>query len=96
MPGQERPQGALPTTPIEVACHGLTSAEIADNLHNMAGGYLRQPVVDATNLKDTGGFDIKWTARGQLETAGTDGISIFDAVEKQLGLKIDCRNPICR
>ena len=41
-----------PPTPVEVACHGLTAAEIADNLHNMAGGYLRQPVTDSTGLKE--------------------------------------------
>jgi uncharacterized protein (TIGR03435 family) len=87
--GKPRPQDAGPTAPIEVACHGLTAADIADNLHNMAGGYLRQPVIDSTGLKGTYDFDIKWTGRGQLAAAGADGISIFDAVEKQLGLKLD-------
>lgn len=86
--GKPRPQGAEPTAPIEVACHGLTAAEIAQNLQNMAGGYLRQPVVDTTGLKGTYDFDLKWTGRGQLAAAGADGISVFDAVEKQLGLKL--------
>jgi uncharacterized protein (TIGR03435 family) len=27
--------------------------------------------------------------RGQLAAAGADGISIFDAVDKQLGLKLE-------
>ncbi len=87
--GKPRPQDAPPTYPIEVACHGFTAPEIADNLHNMAGGYLRQPVVDNTGLKGTYDFDLKWTGRGQLAAAGADGISIFDAVDKQLGLKLD-------
>jgi uncharacterized protein (TIGR03435 family) len=87
--GKQRPQNAEPTAPIEVACHGLTAEEIAENLHQMAGGYLRQPVVDTTELKGTYDFDIKWTARNQLAAAGADGISIFDAVDKQLGLKLD-------
>ena len=87
--GKPRPQGAEPTAPIEVACHGLTAAEIADNLHNMAGGYLRVPVVDSTGLKGTYDFDLKWTGRGQLAAAGADGISVFDAVDQQLGLKLD-------
>ena len=87
--GKPRPQNAGPTAPIEVACHGLTAAEIGENLHNMAGGYLRQPVVDSTGLKGTYDFDLKWTGRGQLAAAGADGISIFDAVDKQLGLKLD-------
>ena len=87
--GKPRPQNAEPTAPNEVACHGLTAAEIAENLHNMAGGYLRQPVIDSTGLKGTYDFDLKWTGRGQLAAAGADGISVFDAVDKQLGLKLD-------
>lgn len=87
--GKPRPQGAPPTAPIEVACHGLTAPEIAENLHQMAGGYLRVPVVDSTELKGTYDFDLKWTGRGQLANAGPDGISVFDAVEKQLGLKLE-------
>jgi len=87
--GKPRPQGAEPTYPIEVACHGLTAAEIAEDLHNMAGGYLRVPVVDSTGLQGTYDFDIKWTSRNQLAAAGAEGISIFDAVDKQLGLKLD-------
>jgi uncharacterized protein (TIGR03435 family) len=89
--GKPRPQGAAPTTPVEVECHGLTSAEIAQNLHDMAGGYLRQPVVDSTGLSGTYDFDLKWTARGQLEAAGADGVSVFDATDKQLGLKLELK-----
>jgi uncharacterized protein (TIGR03435 family) len=87
--GKPRPQNAAPTDPIEVACRGLTAAEIAEDLHDMAGGYLRQPVIDSTGLKGVYDFDLKWTRRGQLAAAGADGISVFDAVEKQLGLKLD-------
>lgn len=87
--GKPRPQGTPATAPVEVSCHGLTAAEIATNLHDMAGGYLRQPVVDSTGLKGTYDFDLKWTSRNRLAAAGADGISVFDAVEKQLGLKLD-------
>jgi uncharacterized protein (TIGR03435 family) len=55
----------------------------------MAGGYLDKPVVDQTKLEGTWDFDLKWTARAQLAAAGSDGISIFDAVDKQLGLKLE-------
>lgn len=89
--GKDRPQGTPPTAPIEVECHGLTAEEIAQNLHNMAGGYLKQPVVDATELKGTYDFDLKWTGRGQLQAAGADGISVFDATDKQLGLKLELK-----
>jgi len=32
------------------------------------------------------------TARGVLAAKGADGISVFDAVEKQLGLKLEVQN----
>jgi uncharacterized protein (TIGR03435 family) len=77
---------------IEVACHNLTAAAIADNLHQMAGGYLDHDVIDSTNLEGSFDFDIEWTGRGALAAKGADGISIFDAVDKQLGLKLDVKN----
>jgi uncharacterized protein (TIGR03435 family) len=55
----------------------------------MAGGYLDKPVIDEAKLDGPFDFDIKWTARAQLAAAGADGISIYDAVEEQLGLKLE-------
>jgi uncharacterized protein (TIGR03435 family) len=74
---------------ITVSCHNVTMGAFADILHSFAGGYLTKPVVDSTGLTGSYDFDIKWTGRGQLAQAGDDGISIFDAVDKQLGLKLD-------
>jgi uncharacterized protein (TIGR03435 family) len=54
----------------------------------MAGAYLTDPVVDSAGLKGPYDFDLKWTARALLPRAGSEGISIFDAVDKQLGLKL--------
>jgi len=73
----------------QVSCHNLTTAQIAENLRQMAGGYLDKPVIDEAKLEGMWDFDLKWTARAQLGTAGADGISIFDAVDKQLGLKLE-------
>jgi uncharacterized protein (TIGR03435 family) len=84
--GQPQP-GVIPYA--QASCHNLTSAQIAENLRGMAGGYLDKPVIDETNLEGNWDFEIKWTGRGQLAAAGADGISIFDAVDKQLGLKLD-------
>ena len=64
---------------------------LADSLHDFAGGYLDQPVVDQTNLAGTWDFTIKWTPRNLLEKQGADGISIFAAVDKQLGLKLELK-----
>ena len=69
----------------------ITMAALADTLHNFAGGYLDQPVVDQTNLAGNWNLTLKWTARNQLEKQGADGISIFAAVDKQLGLKLELK-----
>ena len=85
--------GDLASQPnIMVACHDLTSAQIAENLHQMAGGYLDHDVIDSTKLQGSWDFDLEWTGRGALAAKGADGISIFAAVEKQLGLKLELQN----
>jgi uncharacterized protein (TIGR03435 family) len=86
-PPKDLPPGTVPN--IVFVCHNTTMETFAKNLHDWAGGYLTDPVVDSTGLKGAWDFDIKWTGRGQLQKAGADGISIFDAVDKQLGLKLD-------
>jgi uncharacterized protein (TIGR03435 family) len=87
-PGAPQP-GVIPYQ--QVACKNLTTEQIAINLRQMAGGYLDKPVIDETKLSGAWDFDMKWTARAQLPAAGADGISIFDAVEKQLGLKLESK-----
>jgi uncharacterized protein (TIGR03435 family) len=95
---QQQPQaGGAPGDPasvpnIKVACHGLTAAQIADNLHQMANGYLDHDVIDSTKLDGLWDFDLEWTGRGALAAKGADGISVFDAVDKQLGLKLELQN----
>jgi uncharacterized protein (TIGR03435 family) len=86
-PPKDRAPGTIPY--IVFVCHNTTMETLATNLHDWAGGYLTNPVVDSTGLKGAWDFDIKWTGRGQLQKAGADGISIFDAIDKQLGLKLD-------
>jgi uncharacterized protein (TIGR03435 family) len=96
-PQQQAGGGGNPGDPasmpnIKVACHNMTAAGIADNLHQMAGGYLDHDVIDSTKLEGSFDFDIEWTGRGALAAKGADGISIFDAVDKQLGLKLELQN----
>jgi uncharacterized protein (TIGR03435 family) len=88
---QEPPQTPTPDTvpSIVFSCHHTTMEEFAKNVHQWAGGYLTDPVVDATGLKGSWDFDIKWTPRQALQKAGADGISIFDAVDRELGLKLE-------
>ena len=86
-----------PTSPpnLKVTCHNLTSGQIANNLHDMAGGYttyLTHDVVDATRLEGKWDFDLEFTPATILPDKGRDGISIFDAVDKQLGLKLELQD----
>jgi uncharacterized protein (TIGR03435 family) len=77
---------------IKVACHNLTAQAIAENLRQMANGYFDHDVVDSTKLEGAWDFELEWTPRGALAAKGADGISAFDAVEKQLGLKAELQN----
>ena len=88
-PPQNAPAGA--PSYLTVNCKHLTMAAFADTLHNFGRGYLDQPVVDETGLAGAWDFTIKWTGHDQLEKQGADGISIFAAVDKQLGLKLELK-----
>jgi uncharacterized protein (TIGR03435 family) len=74
-----------------LSCTGMTADEIATLLHNVASGYLTKPVVNLTNLDGRWDFTVKWTGVGVRAKAGTDAITIFDAVDKQLGLKLELK-----
>jgi uncharacterized protein (TIGR03435 family) len=74
-----------------VSCRNMTMATFAETLRQMAGGYLDKQVVDLTDLKGAWDLTLKWTTRALMANAGSDGISIFDAVDKQLGLKLDVK-----
>src|SRR5579862_6007838 len=91
--GPSGPPGDLASVPnIVVECRNLTSADIATNLRQMAGGYLNHDVVDHTTLEGTYDFDLEWTPRAALEAKGPDGISLFAGAEKQLGLKFELKD----
>ena len=87
---QEQPMNPTPNTLplIAFSCHHTTMEEFAQRLHSWAGNYLTDPVVDSTGLKGSWDFDIKWTPPIR-QTDGPAGISIFDAVDKQLGLRLE-------
>ena len=63
-------------------------------MRDYAGDYLDKPVFDQTGLKGAWDFEFKWMSKGALQSAGADGISIFDAIEKQLGLKLDLQTSV--
>jgi uncharacterized protein (TIGR03435 family) len=87
-----------------IGCKNTTMAELAQNLQQMANAYIDHPIVDATGLQGGWNFLIGWTPKGMLQTppppnpnqppgatteaAEPNGISVFEAVEKELGLKL--------
>ena len=103
-------RNANPSLGRLVTCQNVTMAQFAEMLPNIAPGYLRTNVVDATGLE--GGYDFTFsfspigaiqaaqTARPQAERVpATDAtanvpepsgaISLFEALNKQLGLKLE-------
>jgi uncharacterized protein (TIGR03435 family) len=81
--------GAIPQ--IFVACRNETMAQFTKFLR-MIGlatvGDTVKPFVNSTGLEGSYDFDLKWTPAQLLAHAGPEGISIFDAVDKQMGLKL--------
>jgi uncharacterized protein (TIGR03435 family) len=63
----------------------------AQQLRGMAGDYLTDPVVDSTGLAGSWDFDLKWDRRSQVLQGGVERTTIFDALEKQLGLTLESR-----
>ena len=59
----------------------------------MAPNYFNHPVVDKTGLTGSCDVKLKWSGRGQLGGAEPDhpGISLFDYLEKELGIKADAQ-----
>jgi uncharacterized protein (TIGR03435 family) len=90
-PGCQRQPQPAEAGPIPAICRGLTMTAFAAQLSGAAGDYLNAPVVDNTSLEGTWDFTLKWTPRGRLAGAGADGINIFDAIDKQLGLKLEAK-----
>jgi uncharacterized protein (TIGR03435 family) len=83
------------------SCHGMTMEAFAGQMNTMlvAQSYItKNPVVDRTGLTGAYDFDFKYTQKpptqlpmlnGAQVTMNGTPISLFDAMEKQLGLKLD-------
>jgi uncharacterized protein (TIGR03435 family) len=92
-PGVCRPSAELGPPPVFVeSCRNVTMAAFAAQLQAAGADYLDQhPVVDATGLKGGWDFTVKWTYRlAWLKGAeGQRGSSIFEALDRQLGLTLE-------
>ena len=79
--------------PILFECRNLTMAAFIDGLPRMPGAsaYLfNYRVVDQTRLKGVWDFNVKWSMPNPAvpRQALRNNITLFDALEKQLGLKL--------
>lgn len=82
--------GAVPLTTL--SCTNKSVSALAETLTNNGGGmYLQHPVVDKTGLKGAYDFNLKYTPMYMLAHAGGAGVTIFDAVQNQLGLKLELK-----
>ena len=87
-------QFVLPMTAL--ACHNVTMEKFAADLKRLSNGYVTNAVLDQTGLKGSWDFDVKFTQRGLLGLAaqmdGASATSLSDAIDKQLGLKLEERD----
>ncbi len=88
-----------------IAFTNISMPYFASQLHLLAGGYLQSPVLDKTGLEGGWDFILNFSpngmvAGGRARPRGGDGaaaeaedpgdaISLFEAIDKQLGLKLE-------
>ncbi len=78
-----------PGATIQYTCRNMTMAAFAVELKNMPGTQLGpEPVVEETGLKGSWNFDIRFSIGIAFNQNG-EHISLADAVDKQLGLKLE-------
>jgi uncharacterized protein (TIGR03435 family) len=99
-PGCQWSNADLPT----LTCRNTTMTQFAETIYSRGSGFLDNPVVDLTGLTGAYDFSVAWLAKRAVEanrlvavlpgapvpeTSGRVlGPTLFEAVEKQLGLKL--------
>jgi uncharacterized protein (TIGR03435 family) len=88
--GDSDDSAAKGLSPIQggFVCANMPMARFMELLPDMAGAYIDRPVVDPTGLKGSYDFKLTWVGRANIDQGG---LTVFDALEKQLGLKLEER-----
>lgn len=86
-PDNSQMAGGVPL--IALSCTGFSAENIALFLNQAANNYLNNPVLNQTGLDGKWDFTLKWTDFRQRAKAGAEAVSIFTAVENDLGLKLE-------
>jgi uncharacterized protein (TIGR03435 family) len=103
LPGVKDPRDANPSLNRAVTVQNMTMAQFAEDLTSIAGGYIKEPVVDATGLDGAWDFLLSFSGIGVVNngrggdasagalaaSAPTGALSLFDALQKELGLKLE-------
>jgi uncharacterized protein (TIGR03435 family) len=95
------PRNANPVLGRLLSCTNVTMAYFAEQLQYWASGYVHSPVLDSTGLEGGWDFTLSFSTIGQFRggapplpgtsvSADPNGaVSLPDAMEKQLGLKLE-------
>jgi uncharacterized protein (TIGR03435 family) len=73
-----------------LVCTNMGMEQFAHELHDAAYGYFDRPLFDKTGLTGRYDFTLHWTPFNQID--GQNRTWALDAVEKQLGLKVEVRD----
>ena len=88
-------------------CQNVTMAQFAERLQSMATAYIDRPVVNATGLQGSFDFVLSFTPKGSALLGGPSGegasaadpsgaMTVFEALDRQLGLKLGGDEPLDR
>jgi uncharacterized protein (TIGR03435 family) len=91
----DSPSGGAPGAGLRTyKCENMTMARFATTLPAIAPPYFDHPLVEATGLNGEYDFSLTFSDRRVAESASPDptgAISLFDALDRQLGLKLELR-----
>jgi len=83
---QNPPPGTVPR--IVVSCRNVMMGDFVSFLRRFSAAHLTSAVVDSTGLTGAWDFDLEFTEKNKLAAAGADAVTLFDAIDKQLGLQL--------
>jgi uncharacterized protein (TIGR03435 family) len=74
-------------------CQNATLGRLVDLLNDDSGGYLHHKVVDLTGMTGAYDFTLTWDLPLSLPSpdSGQIGFTLFEAIDRQLGLKLSSR-----
>jgi uncharacterized protein (TIGR03435 family) len=99
-PDGKDPRTANPILNRLLTCQNMTVVQIGDELQHVANGYIYNTVIDGTGLKGSYDFTLSFSSADKIlptpgagdaanSSAPNGALSVFDAVNKRLGLKLE-------